>query len=214
MVNTTQTQPRYHYWLRPNGNIATSTPSPLNGKSLHELIIMAETRRLLQLLIHSKREETSPDLITTIEALLRSRLRRTSPFLPLNEHQRIAWLDEYTHIQCRAPLAEFFAAGESYRVDCHDAPTSQIVDRQTLGGQPEEVLVTGRELLITVRDRKRHVHAFSHAEIPADPNIDIDIHFTHHIQALIDHFLIPPTPDITRVYPSTYKKYKEALSNL
>jgi hypothetical protein len=34
------------------------------------------------------------------------------------------------------------------------------------------------------------------------------------MQALLDHFTIPTAPDITRVYPSTYKKYKETLSAL
>lgn len=214
--NTTrfmQTPPQstpHSYWLRPNGTLATSRASPLNGKTPQELVIMAETRRLLQLILHNKREEASPDLISTIEALLRSRLRRTSPLTELGPIQRIAWLDEYTHIQCAKPLGDGFAIGEAYRVACLDIPVSTILDRQTMQGGSEEVLITGRELVVTIRDARKRIHGFSHTSIPSD----VEIHELHHTQTLIDHFAIPEAPDITRVYPSTYRKLHTALSAL
>jgi hypothetical protein len=214
--NTTRFMPttpkvNYAYWLRPNGTIASSRPSPLNGKRPQELIIMAETRRLLQLILHNKREETHPDLVTAIEVLLRSRLRRTSPLTELAPMQRIAWLDEYTHIECTAAFeGDSFAPGDSYRVVCTDIPTTHITDRQTMHGGTEEVLITGHELLVTVRDSRNRLHAFCHTGIPTD----IEIHKLHHTQYLLNHFAIPDAPDITKVYPATYAKHRAFLSTL
>jgi hypothetical protein len=171
---------------------------------------MAETRRLLQLILHSRREDASPDLISTLEALLRSRHRRTAPLTELTPMQRIAWLDEVTHIECIKPLSNSFVAGASYRVICRDISCSQIVERQTMQGGTEEVLVTGNELLVTLRDERRRIHAFSHTPVPSDP----EIHALHHIQTLISHFAVPDAPDITKIYPATYRKLHAALAAL
>lgn len=199
----------HNYWLRPNGKIATANPSPLNGKTPQELVIMAETRQLLQLILRTP-GEASPDLATLIETLLRSRLRRTAPLTELTPTQRIAWLDEHTHIQCVAPLGDAFTPGESYRVKCMDIPTSHIVDRQTLRGSTEEVLVTGRELLIAILDARRRPHGFAHTPVPAT----IKLHALHHTETLIAHFHVPEAKDITQVFPSTYKKHLAALTAL
>lgn len=170
---------------------------------------MAETRRVLQLILHNNREQASPEFITTVEALLRSRLRRTSPLTPLGTMQRIAWLDEFTHIRCTKSFRGF-VAGEDYRVTCLDVPVSTIIDRQKVEGGSEEVLITGRELVVTVLDSCKRIHGFSHTAVPAD----LKIHELHHTQTLADHFAIPEAPDITRVYPSTYRKLHAALSKL
>ncbi len=81
----------YTHWLRKNATIATTRRSALTGKPPAELVLMAKTRKLLQLLLHSKQENISPDLRATIKAMLRARLRRTAPFKLLNDEQRIAW---------------------------------------------------------------------------------------------------------------------------
>lgn len=171
---------------------------------------MAETRRLLQLILHSRREDASPELIATLEALLRSRHRRTAPLTELTPMQRIAWLDETTHITCATPLGDSFAAGSSYRVICRDILCSQIVERQTMQGGTEEVLVSGNELLVALRDDRRRIHAFSHTPVPSDP----EIYALHHIETLIAHFCIPDAPDITKIYPATYRKLHAALAAL
>ena len=201
---------QYTHWLRKNGTIATARRSVLTGKTTGELVLMAETRKLLQLLLHSKTECVSPDLRDNIQMLLRVRLRRTAPFLPLHEEQRIAWLDEHTHIDCHTDLGAAFTAGTSYRVHCNDCPTSHIIDRQTMHGGTEEVLITGNELIINIIDNCSLIHAFCHATLPKT----LDIYATHPLQTLIAHFTIPPAPDITQVYPSTYAKLKNELTAL
>jgi hypothetical protein len=171
---------------------------------------MAETRDLLQLLLHNKRHEVHPKLAETIEALLRSRLRRTAPLTELTEMQRIAWIDECTHLHCHTPLGTAFSAGQPYRVKCLDIPTATIVDRQTLAGTKEEVLVTGRELLITIIDNHKRTHGFSHTPIPGD----ITLHQLHHTETLVSYFTIPEARDITKIYPATYLKHIQTLSSL
>jgi hypothetical protein len=203
-------QTPYAYWLRKDGTIATARASPLTGKTPQELVLMAETRRLLQLILHSHREETSPELAATIDSLLRARLRRTSPFMELSEIQRIAWLDEITHVECSTNLGAGFIAGDHYRVACMDIPTNQIIDRQRMDGGTEEVLITGNELIVTIRDQGKRIHAFTHIDLP----ITLKVHERHEMQALLDHFVIPPAPDITKVFPATYNKYKAALAAL
>lgn len=198
------------HWLRKNGTIATARRSALSGKTPAELVLMAETRKLLQLLLHSEQESVSPDLRAAIEAMLRARLRRTAPFMPLNDEQRIAWLDEVTHITCRLDLGDCFTAGSTYRVACQDSPTSHIIDRQTMHGVAEEVLITGNELVINIADNLSRIHTFCHTSLPDDPGI----HAQHPLETLVAHFTIPPAPDITQVYPSTYAKLKAQLAAL
>jgi hypothetical protein len=198
------------HWLRKNGTIATARRSALSGKTPAELVLMAETRKLLQLLLHSEQESVSPDLRAAIEAMLRARLRRTAPFMPLNDEQRIAWLDEVTHITCRLDLCDSFTTGSTYRVACQDSPTSHIIDRQTMHGVAEEVLITGNELVINIADDHARIHTFCHTSLPDDPGI----HARHPLATLVAHFTIPPAPDITQVYPSTYAKLKNELAAL
>jgi hypothetical protein len=198
------------HWLRKNGTIATARRSALSGKTPAELVLMAETRKLLQLLLHSEQESVSPDLRTAIEAILRARLRRTAPFMPLNEQQRIAWLDEVTHISCCADLDDSFTAGSTYRVVCQDSPTSHIIDRQTMHGVAEEVLITGNELVIHIADDHARIHTFCHTSLPDEDGI----HARHPLESLIAHFTIPPAPDITQIYPATFAKLKAQLAAL
>jgi hypothetical protein len=201
---------QHTHWLRKNGTIATATRSVLNGKTPAELVLMAETRKLLQLLLHSQTEHISPELRENIQMMLRVRLRRTAPFLPLNNEQRIAWLDEHTHIDCRLDLGDSFTAGSTYRVACQDLPTSHIIDRQTMHGIAEEVLISGNELVIHISDNHSRIHTFCHTSLPDDPFVQAH----HPLETLIAHFTIPAAPDITQVYPSTYAKLKAQLAAL
>jgi len=198
------------HWLRKNGTIATARRSALSGKTPAELVLMAETRKLLQLLLHSEQESVSPELRTAIEAILRARLRRTAPFMPLNEEQRIAWLDEVTHITCRTDLDDSFTAGSTYRVVCQDSPTSHIIDRQTMHGVAEEDQITGNELVIHIADDHARIHTFCHTSLPDEDGI----HARHPLASLIAHFTIPPAPDITQIYPATFAKLKTQLAAL
>jgi hypothetical protein len=198
------------HWLRKNGTIATARRSALSGKTPAELVLMAETRKLLQLLLHSEQESVSPDLRAAIEAMLRARLRRTAPFMPLNEEQRIAWLDEVTHISCRTDLDDSFTAGSTYRVVCQDSPTSHIIPADASCAAAEEVLITGNELVIHIADDHARIHTFCHTSLPDEDGI----HARHPLASLIAHFTIPPAPDITQIYPATFAKLKAQLAAL
>ena len=200
----------HDYWLRKDGTIATARHSPITGKSPAELILMAETRRLLQLILANPEAKISDDLRSTISALFRSRARRTAPLTPLPPEQRLAWLDEVTHIVCRAAMPDAFTPGKPYRIKCEDVRTERAIMRNSIQGGPEEILVTGHEILATITDDHKRHHAFCHSRILTEPHI----HTLHPLQTLLDHFEIPPAPDITQVYPSTYAKHRQLLSSL
>jgi len=199
----------FDYWLRKNGTIATSRISPLNGKTPAELLLMAETRQLLQLLVDNQEALVSEDLRATITALLRSRARRTAPFTPLSAEQRLGWLDEVTHLVCKAHF-HAFTPGTPYRIKCEEVTVERLIKRKSLQGVLEDVLITGNELVATMQDDSGCHHAFCHTEIVAD----IHIHALHNLQAIVDHFIIPAAPDIAKVYPATYLKNTQFLSTL
>jgi hypothetical protein len=201
---------KHDYWLRADGRIATARHSPINGKMPAELILMAETRRLLQLILTDPNTSICDDLRATITALLRSRARRTAPFMPLSAEQRLGWLDEVTEIVCKAPLEDCFTAGTTYRIQCEDVRIDHSIFRKSLHHAKEEVLITGNELLTTITDDLGHEHGFCHVDILAEPPI-VKV---HPLQTLVDHFEIPPVPDITKVYPATHKRNIEFLSKL
>lgn len=199
---------KYTYWLRKSGNIACARHSPINNKRPEELVIMAETRKLALHLLAS--DDISPDLRSALELLMRARLRRTAPFMPLSAEQRMGWLDEVAHIACRADLPHSFTAGKSYSVSCNTSPTRQIIPRQNINGSTEDVLITGTELLITIKDNLNRPHCFCHVT----PPLDLLIHQSHPLTTLMAHFEIPPAPDITSIFPNRYRKYTEELTAL
>jgi hypothetical protein len=198
----------YTFWLRKDGRIGAARHSPINNKRPEELVIMAETRKLLINLLQSI--DISPDLRSAIEVLMRARLRRTAPFTPLTEEQRMGWLDEVTRVACHTNLSDSFTSGRNYNVTCNTSPTRQIISRQTLDGGTEEVLISGTEMLITLMDNYQRRHCFCHIDPPFDPLI----HQFHPLSTLPAHFEIPPAPDIKTIFPNRYRKYTEELTAL
>lgn len=195
------------FWLTARGTIGCRTPSPLSGKTPAEAVVMSETRRLLRAL---PADRTAEDLQAAVKAAFRHLARRTAPFSPLHDEQRLGWLDEHSHLECRLDMAACFTSGTAYKIQCHDIPTRRLIDRATLRGDKEEILICGTELLVTLRDDQERLHTFCHEELAADPRI----HASHPLATLLRHFHIPPTPDIATVLPSKFQKNKKALSAL
>jgi hypothetical protein len=195
------------FWLTKKGLIASKPQSLLSGKTPAEAIVMSETRRLLQLLINDPTAKVSADLRIAAKGALRHRSRRTAPFLPLSPEHRLGWLDEFSHLECQVDLPGAFSTENAYRHNCHDVPTRRIIERNTMSGDTEEVLVSGVEMLVTIHDDLRRLHAFANFEVPEDPRI----HAIHDLQTLLIHFKIPKAPDITKILPATHKKLISTL---
>lgn len=99
-----------------------------------------------------------------------------------------------------------FTRGSSYPINCGEISARRLTTKTTIQGIKAEVAITGSELLVTIRDEQGRDHSFFNWGA-ADP-------FAHSLETLIEHFQIPPVPDITQILPARFRKHKKALANL
>jgi len=198
------------YWLNKRGVIASKPPSYLSGKSPAEAVLLAETRCLLREILNDPSATVSPDLHIAAKQALRHIARRTAPFLPLSPEHRLGWLWEFPRLECRRDWPGAFTRDYAYRHYCHDVATRRLILRKTPSGSTEEVLVSGIEILVTIHDDQKRLHAFANFPVPEDPRI----HAIHDLQSLLDHFIIPSAKDITQILPTAYQTLKTTLAAL
>ena len=191
------------FWLLAGGTIASRYPSPLHGMTPAEALQSKETRRLLRSI---PAERCSEDLRSVVANALLDYSVRTAPLLPLPESQCLGWLDEHSHLLCRLSMDSAFTRGSSYPINCGEISARRLTTKTTIQGTKAEVAITGSELLVTIRDEQGRDHSFFNWGGP-DP-------FAHSLETLIEHFQIPPVPDITQILPARFRKNKKALANL
>ncbi len=191
------------FWLEAGETIASRYPSPLHGMTPAKAVQNKETRRLLRAI---QSERSSEDLRSVVANALLDYSVRTAPLLPLPAAQRLGWLDEHSHLFCRLSMDSAFTRGSSYPINCGEISARRLTTKTTIQGTKAEVAITGSELLVTIRDEQGRDHSFFNWGGP-DP-------FAHSLEILIEHFHIPPVPDITQVLPSRFRKNKKALANL
>ena len=198
------------YWLNKRGVIASKPASLLSGKSPAEAVLLPETRCLLREVLNDPSATVSPDLHIAAKQALRHLARRTAPFLPLSPEHRLGWLWEFPRLECRRDWPGAFTRDFAYRHYCHDVATRRLILRKTPSGATEEVLMSGIEMLVTIHDEQKRLHAFANFPVPEDPRI----HAIHGLQSLLDHFIIPSAKDITQILPAAYQKLKTTLAAL
>jgi hypothetical protein len=198
------------YWLNKRGVIASKPVSLLSGKSPAEAVLLPETRCLLREVLNDPSATVSPDLHIAAKQALRHLARRTAPFLPLSPEHRLGWLWEFPRLECRRDWPGAFTRDYAYRHYCHDVATRRLILRKTPSGATEEVLVSGIEMLVTIHDDQKRLHAFANFPVPEDPRI----HAIHDLQRLLDHFIIPSAKDITQILPAAYQQLKTTLAAL
>jgi hypothetical protein len=198
------------YWLNKRGVIASMPASLLSGKSPAEAVLLPETRCLLREILNDPSVTVSPDLHIAAKQALRHLARRTAPFLPLSSEHRLGWLWEFPRLECRRDWPGAFTRDYAYRHYCHDVATRRLILRKTPSGATEEVLVSGVEMLVTIHDDQKRLHAFANFPVPEDPRI----HAIHDLQRLLDHFIIPSAKDITQILPAAYQQLKTTLAAL
>ena len=191
------------FWLLAGGTIACRYPSSLHGMTPAEAVQSKETRRLLRSI---PPERCSEDLRSVVANALLDYAVRTAPLLPLPDAQRLGWLDEHSHLLCRLNLGAGFTPGSYYPINCGEISARRLTTKTTIQGTKAEVAITGSELLVTIRDEQGRDHSFFNWGGP-DP-------FAHSLETLIEHFQIPPVPDITQILPARFRKNKKSLANL
>lgn len=240
----------HNIWLEPDGRLATfltpfqkvSTRLPVADvkalRSIHgqfpaALVVQKQTRSALSRAVRGGIWTVHPDVLPKVDDALRSYDAIRAPFFPLNDVQRLGFLDEEDSITCRKDFGPF-RAGRDYRIECATRTLSTEEKRLTLSGEHDTVRITGCEMVITIRDGNGQPHEFLPNPKAAAVNereerqsrklarwgIEIQKPAsskqlpTHDLHALIEHFTIPPVPSIAEVHPERYQAALAAIHEI
>ena len=236
--------PKHNLWLEQDGKIGVHlTPfqmasvklPQLEVKSLWKLkgqfpaalVVQKETRCALTRSVTGGIWTVDPALIAVVDKALMEYAAIRAPFFPLNDVQRLGFLDEEDLIVCKKNFrseahGEFFA-GKSYQLTCATRTLVQFEERMNLTGEMDRVMISGCEMVITVSDRNNNRFEFlpnPKAEIADDRGSRgrLGGHSPssngHDLAALIEHFEIPKVPDIAELFPDKYAAAIAALKEI
>jgi hypothetical protein len=129
------------------------------------------------------------------------------PLQPLPPMQRLGWLPQTTELKCRRGAPAAFTYGQRYSVTTEKVKVHLKERRARRDGISEPVTYIGLELLVRIKDNHGNWHrclanpAAQHALI-------------HDLSFLVEHFDIPPVPDLARLHPKQYNKNQRKLKEL
>ncbi len=179
----------------------------LQGQQPLALAVQKTTRLALLRAVHCPHWRVDPRLIAAVEQAVQDYNSVRAPFYPLNEVQRLGYLDEHDSILCRKALPGFIA-GHRYTVTSRTVPIERRERRMNLAGEMDLVEVTGAELLIELTgETERHAFTFD----TKNKNITTT---SHSLQTLVEHFEIPAVPDIATLRPDDYQAHLAAIDHL
>jgi len=163
------------------------------------LVVQKASRLALLRAVESEHWRVEPALVSAVRSAVSQYDAVRAPFYPLNPVQRLGYLDEFESLTCRKTLAGF-SEGRRYSITSRTIPVERREKRLNLAGNPEEIEVSGNELLIEINDDHGTRHAFTFDT----GNRNLSGFKPHDLQALIDHFDIPAVPDIASLQPDRY----------
>jgi hypothetical protein len=187
----------------------------LHGKTLLDLAVMRDTRDKAKALLADKRLKVPPAVIAAFADACRQIAILGAPFTRPSPVQRVAWLDEQDSIECIRDFATF-KAGQKYALKTETITGKKIETRHRPGFGPEEVLVTGQEVMVLVEDPEGDDHAFTQFPITEEmPEWhDYTENYAHTLSDLIINFRMPEILDIAETDPKTYQLYRKRLESL
>ena len=236
--------PKHNLWIEPDGKIGVHlTPFQLASVKLPQtevkslwklksqfpaaLVVQKETRCALVRAVTGGIWTVAPSLIAIVDKALMEYAAVRAPFFPLNDVQRLGFLDEEDTIVCKKDFrsekhGEFFA-GKSYQLTCATRTLLQFEERMNLEGEKDRVMISGCEMVITITDGNQNRFEFlpdPKAEISDDRNGrgrlagHAPSSNGHDLAALVDHFIIPKVPDIAELFPDKYQAAIAALKEI
>lgn len=129
----------------------------LQGRTPMALVVQRHTRIALIEAIHSDLWRVDPKLVAAVDKACKDYNANRAPFYPLNDVQRLGYLDESETIVCRKSFGTdkdgngpIFLAGNSYPITCSTETIERSEQRTNLAGESEDVTLSGQELAITV----------------------------------------------------------------
>jgi predicted RNA methylase len=189
----------------------------INGQSPMALVVQKSTRLALTRAVRGKVWRVQPELMQAVEKALRDYDSIRAPFYPLNEVQRLGYLDEEDFIECKVNFSfgeedakpeVCFVKGERYALTSRTVPVERHTTRANLTGELEEIEITGQELSLEITDCFGFKHAFTHDPENSDmKEAGAVVSSVHGLEKLLEHFVIPPVPDIASTRPEDYQRH-------
>ena len=134
----------------------------IQGKTPMALVVAKETRVQLLRAVRSECWRVDPALVAAVENAVRQYNANRAPFYPLNDVQRLGFLDEEDSILCKKS-GSGFVAGRRYPISCSTEHVSREHKRPNIQGEMETVTLSGQEMAIVITDdhAKRQVTAMT-----------------------------------------------------
>lgn len=209
---------RLDVWLTPFQTISGKVPKPLatelgslHGKFPAALVVQKASRLALQRAVNGGIWRVDPAVLPVVETAVREYNAVRAPFSRLSPLQRLAYLDEEDMIRCRA-TGGGFTEGQSYPLVTETFSGRKLELRPRPGFMPEEVLVTGEELVIHISDDAGQRHSYTQFA-PTEEEGDSRAGAGHHhtLPELVAQFHIPDQPDVATVNPELFETYKARM---
>ncbi len=215
---------RINAWLTPFQKISGKVPVELakelqaiSGHFPEALVVQKASRIALHRAVSGGIWRVHSDVAEAVEKAMLAYNAVRAPYVRLNTVQRLGYLDENDSIECLGGI-EGFTKGQKYPLESHTFEGKQEQQRKRVvqdeegdwHENTEDVLVTGMELAIFLRDNEMKRHCFTQFEtqnpLPAD--------FYHPLADLVECFVIPDVPDVAACRPDVYAEYLRRLRAL
>jgi hypothetical protein len=211
-------------YVTPFQTIAGDVPKELvsalkaiDGQHPAGLVVQRTSRKALVLATQGGVWRVHPDVTAAVDAAMKNYNAVRAPQRPLNAVQRLGHLDEEDDIRCEVAPGVGFTAGRSYALESETFQGRKVERRPHPGGEKdckEEVLVTGQELLLRIRDDAGEWHAFTQYDLGRDQQAERPEKHFHLLAELVECFHIPDVPDIAQVHPDEFAEYQRRLRAL
>ena len=211
-------------YVTPFQTIAGDVPKELvaalkaiDGQHPAGLVVQRTSRKALVLATQGGVWRVHPDVTAAVDAAMKNYNAVRAPLRPLNAVQRLGHLDEEDDIRCEVAPGIGFTAGRSYALESETFQGRKVERRPHPGGEKdrkEEVLVTGQELLLRIRDDAGAWHAFTQYDLGRDQQAERPEKHFHRLAELVECFHIPDVPDIAQVHPEEFAEYQRRLRAL
>jgi hypothetical protein len=211
-------------YVTPFQTIAGDVPKELvdalkkiDGQHPAGLVVQRNSRKALVLATQGGVWRVHPDVTAAVDAAMKNYNAVRAPLRPLNAVQRLGHLDEEDDIRCDHPPGLGFTVGRSYALESETFQGRKVERRPHHSGEKdrkEEVLVTGQELLLRIRDDAGEWHAFTQYDLGRDQQAERPEQHFHLLAELVECFHIPDVPDIAQVHPEEFEEYQRRLRAL
>jgi hypothetical protein len=179
------------------------------------LVVQRASRKALVLAVQGGIWRVHPEVTAAVATALREYNAVRAPLRPLNPVQRLGHLDEEDEIRCDTAPGLGFTAGRTYKMETETIAGRKVEKRPhwraSKKGETEDVLVTGQELLIRIKDDNGQWHGFTQYTLGDDQEKERpEAHF-HLLSELVECFHIPPVPDVAELHADEFAMYRARL---